>query len=84
VVAKPGLDQRLPEQLPVCQKLADWEAHRHAAQAPVHWQFTTAKARRQLSGLSPVYSSWSTTSPLAGRLAAGLAEFGYLIMKSCT
>lgn len=54
VVAKQGLDQRLPDQITVCQKLADWEAHRHAAQATVNWQFTTAKARRQLSGLYPV------------------------------
>jgi DDE superfamily endonuclease len=54
VVAKPCLDQRIPDQVAVRRRLADWEAHRHAAQSTVNWQFTTAKARRKLSGLYPV------------------------------
>lgn len=53
VVAKQCLDQRIPDQMIVCQRLAAWEAHRNAAQATVNWQFTTAKARRKLKGLYP-------------------------------
>jgi hypothetical protein len=53
VVAKQCLDQRIPDQMTVCQELADWETHRNAAQATVNWQFTTAQARRKLRGLYP-------------------------------
>jgi DDE superfamily endonuclease len=53
VVAKQGLDQRLPDQRTGCQKRVAWETHRNAAQATVNWQFTTAKARRKLKGLYP-------------------------------
>jgi hypothetical protein len=54
VVAQQCLDQRIPDQLTVYQKLADWETPRKAAQATVNWQFTTAKARHKLKGLYPV------------------------------
>jgi hypothetical protein len=53
VVAKPCLDQRLPDHGSVCQTIAAWETRRNAAQATVHWRFTTAKARRKLKGLYP-------------------------------
>ena len=54
VVAKQCLNQRIPDQITVGQKLAAWEAHRNAARATVNWQFTTATARRTLTGLYPV------------------------------
>jgi hypothetical protein len=53
VVAKQCLDQHIPDQMTVCQRLAAWEAHRNAARATVNWQLTTAKARRKLKGLYP-------------------------------
>jgi hypothetical protein len=53
VVTKQGLNQRLPAPVTVGQKIAAGETCRNAARAPVQWQFTTAKARRKLKGLSP-------------------------------
>jgi hypothetical protein len=53
VVAKPCLDQRLPNQGTVGQKIAAWETRRNAAQTTVHWRFTTSKARLKLKGLYP-------------------------------
>jgi DDE superfamily endonuclease len=62
VLAKPGLDQRLPEPGSGCQQIAAWEPRRHATQATVHWRLTTSKARRTLKGLYPPSRAWSTTS----------------------
>ena len=53
VVTKPGLSQRIPDQVTVGQKIAAWETCRNAARATVHWQFTTSKARRKLKALYP-------------------------------
>jgi hypothetical protein len=61
VVAKPCLDRRIPDQGRVCQRIADWEARRNAAQATVQWRLTTSKARCKLKGLYPAYTAWSTT-----------------------
>ena len=66
VVTKPCLNQRIPDQVTVGQKIAAWETCRNAARATVHWQLTTLKARRKLKGLYPAYAVWSTSSPNRG------------------
>jgi hypothetical protein len=68
VVTKHGLNQRLPHQVAVSQTIAPWEHDRHAAQATINWQLTTAKAQRTLQGLYPAYSTWCTTSVVASKV----------------
>lgn len=53
VLATPCLDRRIPDQGTVRRRVAAWEAGRNAAQATIHWRFTTAKARRKLKRLYP-------------------------------
>lgn len=53
VVAKQGLDQRLPTQEMVRRATTAWEIQRNAVQARVNWRFTIAKARRKLKRLYP-------------------------------
>jgi hypothetical protein len=48
VVSTYCLAPRLGDQATVHPTIAAWEHDRSAAQAPVNWQFTTAKARRKL------------------------------------
>jgi hypothetical protein len=45
VLADQCLDRRLPDQNRVRREVGVWEAGRNAANATVHWQFTTDKAR---------------------------------------
>jgi hypothetical protein len=54
VLSTQCLAPRLGDQAAVHRTIAAWEQDRNAAQAPVNWQFTTAKARRKLKRLYPL------------------------------
>ncbi len=54
VLSTQCLAPRLGDQATVHRAIATWEQDRHAAKAHVHWQFTTAKARRKLKWLYPL------------------------------
>jgi hypothetical protein len=54
VLSTQCLAPRLSDQATVHRTIAAWEQARNAAQAPVNWQFTTAKARRKLNRLYPL------------------------------
>ena len=47
------LARRLPTLARVAEEVAVWETARNAAEATVHWQFTTATARTKLHRLYP-------------------------------
>ncbi len=53
VLSRQCLDRRIPDQPTLQREVAGWEARRNAAQATVHWQFTTADARVKLKKLYP-------------------------------
>jgi len=48
-----GLARRIPDQATVRRRVGAWEASRNAQTVPIHWRFTTAKARRTLKRLYP-------------------------------
>ena len=54
VLSTQCLAPRLGDQATVHRTIAAWEQGRNAAQATVNWQFTTAKARRNLKRLYPL------------------------------
>lgn len=53
-LARQCLDRRLPDQDTLATEVSAWADARNAAQARVHWQFTTAAARITLARLYPV------------------------------
>jgi DDE superfamily endonuclease len=58
VVSPQCLDRRLGDQETVRRAIAAWETRRNAEKATVDWRFTTAKARRKLKCLYPLYLVW--------------------------
>ena len=56
VLARQGLEQRLPSPATVQRTITAWETQRNAVQAKVNWRFTIAKARRKLKRLYPSQS----------------------------
>lgn len=53
VLARQGLDQRIPSVDRLRQLLADYESRRNTAKATISWQFTNEKARIKLHRLYP-------------------------------
>jgi hypothetical protein len=53
VLARPGVDRRIPDAPTLTQAMAAWERHRHEAEGRVEWRFTTAEASIQLKRLYP-------------------------------
>jgi hypothetical protein len=53
VLARPGVDRRIPDATTLTQAMAAWERHRHEAEGRVEWRFTTAEASIQLKRLYP-------------------------------
>lgn len=53
VLARPGLDRRIPDIETLRREVGAWERDRHAAVVKVEWQFTTAEARIKLKRLYP-------------------------------
>jgi hypothetical protein len=53
VLARPGVDRRIPDATTLTQEIAAWERHRNAATCRVDWRFTTEDARIQLKPLYP-------------------------------
>jgi hypothetical protein len=56
VFARQGLERRIATEATLKGELAAVEATRNAAQAKIHWQFTTAQARKKLAHLYPSHS----------------------------
>ena len=56
ILARQGLEQRLPSPATVQRTITAWETQRNAVQAKVNWRFTIAKARRKLKRLYPSQS----------------------------
>ena len=56
VLASQCLDRRLADTATVQREIADWERQRNAAEATVHWRFTTDNARTKLQYLYPSQS----------------------------
>ena len=53
VLARPGVDRRIPDVTTLTQEIAAWERYRHAAKCRVDWRFTTEDASIQLKRLYP-------------------------------
>lgn len=53
VLARQCLKRRIPDQPSLKREVAAWETDRNAAEATVHWRFTTADARIKLAKLYP-------------------------------
>ena len=53
VLARQCLHRRIATEATLKRELAAVEATRNAAQAKIHWQFTTAEARQRLAHLYP-------------------------------
>ena len=53
VLARPGVDRRLPDATPLTPERAAWERHRHDAPCRVEWRFTPEEASRQPPRLDP-------------------------------
>jgi hypothetical protein len=56
VLERQCLDRRLATQQDVERETSTWTAARNAAQATIHWHFTTAHARTKLHRLYPSHS----------------------------
>jgi transposase len=56
IVARQCLHRRIATEATLKRELAAVEATRNAAQAKIHWQFTTAQAREKLAHLYPSHS----------------------------
>lgn len=54
VLARQCLKRRIADRSTLEQEVAAWQAERNAANATIHWQFTTADARIKLKRLYPV------------------------------
>jgi len=57
VLARQGLDQRIPTVVRLREILAAYETRRNTAKATIHWQFTNEKARVKLHRLYPIKST---------------------------
>ena len=53
ILARQGLDRRIPGRVVLAREAAAWEARRNAAGAKADWQFATADARVKLKRLYP-------------------------------
>jgi hypothetical protein len=53
VLARQGLDRRIPDVALLKRSVAAWQTRRNQAQAKVDWRFTTADARIKLKRLYP-------------------------------
>lgn len=53
VLSRQCLDRRIPDKQTLAQEVAAWEAERNEQAVGIHWQFTTADARRKLHHLYP-------------------------------
>lgn len=53
VLQRQCLDARIPDQPTLIQQVTAWENQRNAAEATVHWRFTTEDARIKLHRLYP-------------------------------
>jgi DDE superfamily endonuclease len=56
VLARQGLDRRIPDAAPLEAEVAAWVSRRNGARATSDWQFTTADARIRLQHLYPSVS----------------------------
>ena len=55
VLQRQCLDQRIPDQDTLKQKITPWETERNQHAVGVHWRFTTQDARIKLKKLYPTF-----------------------------